>query len=263
VSIPTVDIRVKRAVCALVVGACVLFSAETHAQTSAPQKAIDGLQASSPKVRIVAISAIAKSKDPRARKLIEPLLTDSDGAVRAAAVDGLGRLGDPAALGALEAIREDADTTVQKVLLRVLPVLEKKRILVDIGEVQDITNNQVPGLMDELQAKVKAELERELGGAVTVRKGGVTKGYGLILGLRYIKQVKDGPNTILEVKCELTLVELPGKILRLSSNATAGAGVAGALPKRMEPELARDAVNACAPSLAKDFVDYARQRVLR
>jgi hypothetical protein len=61
----------------------------------------------------------------------------------------------------------------------------------------------------------------------------------------------------------MTLVELPGKILRLTSSATAAAGVDGEIPPSMEKELATDAINACAPSLAKDFIDYAQQRIRR
>lgn len=257
--------RWARACVAIALMTCALPAPSVHAQAAKPvaQKAIDSLSASSPKVRIVAVAAVAKSKDPRARALLEPLLADPDAAVRAAAVDGLGRIGDPAALAALEAHRADTDPTVQTVLQRVMPALEALRLNVDLGEVQDFTNGQVPGLMDELQKKVESALVKEMGGGISVKRGGVEKGYGLILGIRYVKQVKDGPNTLLEIKCELTLVELPGKILRLSSNATAGAGVEGAIPKRMEGELARDAIDACAPSLAKDFTDYAKQRIGR
>jgi hypothetical protein len=251
--------RVKRA---LLLALVVVFTSFA-ARADIPQKLKDGLQASSTKVRIVAISGIAKSDDPSARGLLEPMLADSDAAVRAAAVEGLGRVGDPAALKALERLRSENDDTVKKVLARVVPLLEALRVQVDVGELQDITKGQVPGLIEELQAKVKVALEKELGGQVLVKKGDVTKGYGFIIGLRYIKKYKDGANSILEVKCEGTIVEIPGKILRLSTNATAGAGLENQeIPKSMEAELARDGINACAESLAKDFADYARQRVL-
>jgi hypothetical protein len=233
------------------------------ARAEVPLKVRDGLTSPKPKVRIVAIAAVGKSKDPEARRLLEPLLADEDGAVRAAVVDAIGNLADPSALKSLEKVRDDKDPTVQAVLARVVPALEAMRINLDIGEVIDLTNNAYPGLVTRLQDKTEAALTSELGARASVKRGGVDKGYGLVLTIRYAKQVKDGPNTLLEVKCEMTLIELPGKILRLSSNATAAAGVAGALPKSMEAELARDAVDACAPSLAKDFADYARQRVGR
>ena len=50
----------------------------------------DGLTSSSPKVRIVAVSGISKSKDAHARELIEPLLKDSEPTVRVTVVEGLG-----------------------------------------------------------------------------------------------------------------------------------------------------------------------------
>lgn len=227
-----------------------------------PQKLKDALGSSSTKVRIIAAASVAKSGDAEARGLLEKLLRDPEATVRAAAVDGLAAIKDPGALPALRALKNDPDDAVRAIVGRGLLTLEALVIHVDIGDVEDLSGGSVPGVLPLLQNGVEAELRSALPG-FSIQRGGVVKGYGLLLKIRSIKRSKQDGNGILEIKCDMTLVELPGKILRLTSSATAGAGVDGDIPKAMEKELATDAINACAPALAKDFIDYAQQRIQR
>ncbi len=245
-----------RAASVLLLAIVVLTS--TSAAAAVPQKLKEGLASSSTKVRIIAIAGISKTGDAEARVLLEPLLTDAEASVRAAAVDGLANIKDPAALPALRWLQADPDPAVRKVVGRALATLEALVINVDIGDVEDLSDSGIPGLVALLQGGVEKELQTSMP-TLGVKRGGVVKGYGLLLKIRSVKRSKQGGSGVLEIKCDMTLIELPGKILRLSSSATAGAGVDGDIPPSMEKELAQDAINACAPSLAKDFIEFAQQ----
>ncbi len=257
-SIPTLDTRVKRF---LVVGSCFLLGATAHADVS--KRLRDGLSASSPKVRIVAVSAVARSKDPSARALLEPMLRDSDAAVRAAVIAGLGNLGDPAAVPALEALRDD-DDTVKAVLARVLPKLEALRVHVYIGTGEDKSGAGIGDLAQLLAEKTEASVRQRLGPAFDVHHDPSKESFGAAsLIIRSIDQHADGGNTFVDVQCELTLVEMPKRTLRGALASTASVGVAGPVSKKLMAELAHDGVNACAPELADDFVSYIRQHARR
>lgn len=235
------------------------------AGAAVPAMLKDGLKSPSAKVRIIAMASIAKinkGKDDEATALLIGMLTDPEASVRAAAVDAVSGRADPKVEAALAGLKDDADAAVRSLVAKRLAALDSKKILVDIGEAADLSNAGLTGLVALLQGGVEKALTEQLP-AVAVRRGGVAKGYGLLLNIRSVNRKTQGGNGILEVKCELMLVELPGKVFRASYNATAGAGVEGELPKNMEQELAKDAIDACAPSLAKDFIDYAQQRILR
>lgn len=224
-----------------------------------PQRLKDGLTSPSVKVRVIAVAALAKTKDAEAAALIRPMLNDSEGVVRAAAVDGLVFLKDVSALAAVTALAKDPSDAVRAVVARSVPLLEAMSIQVDVGDVGDLSGKASPALVSRLQSTFEAEL-RKLVKGVTLKRGGVSKGYGAILKVRSITRGKDGANEFLEIKCDMTLVEFPGKVLRVSSSAAAAAGVEGSLPVSMEADLANDAIDACAPSLAKDFADYLEGR---
>lgn len=269
VSILTFDTRVKRVwdalASALLLGVWVTaLLAAGGARAELPKKLLDGLASSSTKVRIVAVSSVARSKDPQARKLIEPLLTDSDPAVRAAVVEGLGRIGDPAALAALKGIAADQDGTVQSVLKRVVPALEALVISVYLGEAKDLSGSPLIGLADKLRREVKAALVAKLGAGYTMIEDPTKKSYGASpLNIRSVTRSKDGKTSFLEVKCELTLVEMPGNILRAALSSTAAVGVEGEISKKLEAELANDAIVACAPEVASDFAAYVKEHSRR
>ncbi|MBI1949482.1 MAG: HEAT repeat domain-containing protein [Deltaproteobacteria bacterium] len=263
------DTRVKRvraatiAVwCAVALGCVLLGAPALHAEL--PKKLLDGLASSSSKVRIVAVSNVARSKDPQARALIEPLLKDEDPAVRAAVIEGLGRIADPAALAALKGVAADQDGTVQAVLKRVVPALEALVVYVYVGEARDLSGGTMPGLADKLRRDVKSALLAKLGPGFIMIDDPSKKSYGATpLNIRSITRSKDGRTSFLEVKCELTLVEMPGNILRAALSSSAAVGVEGEISKKLEPELANDAVTACAPEVASDFVAYVKEHSRR
>jgi hypothetical protein len=234
------------------------------ARAEVSQKLKDGLTNESPKVRIVAAMGVAKTKDTTARTLLEPLLKDPDAAVRAAVVEALGRIGDPASVPAIEAIAKDSDETVLAVIKRVLPALKALQISVYIGDAKDVSNFGLPGMAEELRVKVKAEITKKLGPGYLIIDDASQKAYGANpIIIRSVAKTKDGGNSFLELKCEVTLVEMPQNILRAALASTAAVGVKGEIPKKLEPELARDALAACAPEIAGDFAAYVKERARR
>ena len=225
-----------------------------------PPRLKAGLSSSSVKVRVIAVAAIAKTKDPEATALVRPLLKDADGAVRAAAIDALRILKDVSLLPTIVAMKDDAVPAVRAVAARAEKALAAIGALeVDTGDVADLSGKANPALVASLQAQFEAEL-KTLSGGLDVKHGGVKKGYGALLRIRSISKAQDGGNEFMQIKCDMTLVELPGKVLRLSASANAGAGVEGAIPASMEADLIKDGIAACAPSLAKDFSEYIEQR---
>lgn len=246
---------------ALAFALAVFFALQASvAHAAIPARIKDGLASSSMKVRLIAIAAVAKTKDPDAAALLRPLIVDEAPLVRAAVVDGLAALRDVGSYTQIVALQEDKDPAVRASVKKALKVLDGAAIRVDIGDVADLSGRNFPGATKRLQDKFEAALGQLLRKDVLIARGGVDKGYGALLKIRAVTTgVTDG-NGMLEVKCDMTLVELPGKILRLTSTAAAAAGVEGKLPVAMEPELANDAIDACAPSLAKDFADYVEQR---
>lgn len=250
---------------ALAVAWVVLFTMGAGAaRAELPKKLLDGLASSSTKVRIVAVANVARSKDPAARALLEPLLADGDPAVRAAVVEGLGRIGDPAALKALSTLQADADATVQSVLKRVVPALEALVIHIYVGDAKDLSGSTLPGLADKLKREVRSALVAKLGPGFVMIDDPTKKSYGAApLNIRSVTRSKDGRTSFLEVKCELTLVEMPGNILRAALSSTAAVGVEGEISKKLEAELANDAIVACAPEVASDFAAYVKERSRR
>lgn len=227
----------------------------TPTDAAVPVRLRDGLASPSVKVRVIAVAAVARTKDAEAALLLRPMLADPEPAVRAAAVDGLVALKDVAAAAAIAKLKDDPDAAVRTVVGRGLPKLSAAFIAVDTGDLSDLSGKASPELLDRMRSTFEAELQKQAGG-VQIQRGGVQKGLGAILKIRSIKKGSDGANEFIELKCDLTLVELPGKILRVSSMANAAASVEGKMPAKMEAELAQDGVDACARSLAKDFADY-------
>ncbi len=237
---------------------CAMCTA-SNAEAAVPARMRDGLSSSSMKVRLIAIAAIAKTRDLEAAALLRPLIADEAPLVRAAVIDGLAVLKDISAYTAIAGLQADPDPAVRSSVKKALKLFDSTAVFVDIGDVADMSGRSFPGLRNRLQDKFETALNQLLKNNVIVARGGIEHGYGALLKIRAITAgVTDG-NGILEVKCDMTLVELPGKILRLTSSAAAAAGVEGKMSAKIEPELANDAVDACAPSLARDFADYIEQ----
>ncbi len=243
-----------------VVALLALLTLSSSVPAAIPQRLKDGLSSQSVKVRVIAVAAIAKTKDPEAMALVRPLLKDSDGAVRAAAIDALSALKDVTSLSTIVAMKDDPVPAVRAIAARAEKALAAiGAIEVDIGDVSDLSGKANPTLVGSLQTLFEDELKK-LSGGLNVKRGGVKKGYGALLRIRSISKEQDGGNEFMQIKCDMTLVELPGKVLRLTSSANAGAGVEGTIPPAMEADLVKDGIVACAPSLAKDFSDYIEQR---
>jgi hypothetical protein len=238
-------------------------------------KIADKLHADSVRVRISAVVAASKSGADNARSLLEAKLRDDKAApVRAAAVEGLERIGDPAALAAVRKARKDKSALVRRLAERAVTVLQAKKkaglrrspssqgpaVPIDLSDVTDLSGGQYGDVASALRAQVKAGIESDSRRAWKVSTSPLRKGYGLITRVRAIKPFSQGGVNGLEVRCEMTVVKLPGKQLRLSLRANAAAGVQGELREQSKPGLVRDGIKACAPALAKDFVDYAFAR---
>jgi hypothetical protein len=231
-----------------------------------------GLESDKPRVRIATIVAISKSGDENATRYLLGMLSDADATVRAAACEALMKRGDVTALPAIRALDGDKSGLVKKVAKKAVTELEKsaknsgvvvpsgRLVLADVSEATDGSEKAAPGVVDRLREGVKSALAAESRVVFDVRDTKQKEGFGLKLRIRSIDEsVQDGVSVV-SVKCEMTLVKLPENALRLQSTATAGAGIEGALTDRYRAELQRDAVDACAPELAKDFVEYALTR---
>ena len=230
-------------------------------RAAVPEKLRAALLSSSSKVRIIAVASVARSGDAESGNLIVALLKDPEPAVRGAAADALAYLRDPAALVALHPLINDADGAVRAIAGRSIAALTELVVQIDIGAVEDRSQAGMVGLVPLLQSGVEKELKRALP-TFAVLRGGVSKGFALLLTIRSVTRSEQDGGGAVEVKCDMTLVELPSKVLRLTSSATAATGVDGAMSKTMEQELASDGVTACAPALAMDFVLFAQQRML-
>lgn len=244
-----------------IVAACVLafWVAAGPASAAIPARLREGLAASSVKVRLIAVAAVARTKDAEAAALLRPLLADESPVVRAAVVDSLAALVDVAAYAVIAGLQKDPDAAVRTAAGKALKVLDNASVRVDIGDVADLSGRNYPGVTERLRDRFRLAVESDLKQGVVVGTTAVDKGYGAILKIRTVTTGMSDGNGMLEVKCDMTLVEMPGKILRLTASASAAAGVEGKLPAAMEPELANDAIDACAPSLARDFADYVEQ----
>ena len=145
-----------------------------------------------------------------------------------------------------------------------VPALTALQVSVFVGKGQDFSDSGIGDLADLLQNKTRAAIAQKLGAGFLVHDDAGKKSFGASpLVIRSIKQRADGPNTFVDVKCELTLVDMPQNILRAALATTASVGVAGPVGKKLENELAHDAVNACAPELADDFVAYVKEHSRR
>ncbi|MFZ9888216.1 MAG: HEAT repeat domain-containing protein [Myxococcota bacterium] len=277
--------RARAVVCAVVTAASMLWAA-TGVAAPAPPKVLNALRADDDRVRVAAVVALTKSRADNARQLLEAVAAgDPAAVVRAAAVEGLGRLGDPLALPAARAALDDEAELVQRAARKVIVVLERAAkqhprrgrdpgadgsttpqglsVTVDVSNVEDLSSAGIPGLAARLQQRLLEELKRDRRRPWDVQSSPQTSGYGLLARNRSVTPFQDEGMEGLEVHCDVTVVQLPSKSIRLSLRAAAAAGVDGELGDDMRSSLAADGVDACAPALAKDFLDYAVERAGR
>lgn len=276
--------------CALLVISPILWEMPAYSQSQAeiPSSVLQGLKSAQPRVRIAALVAVAKLKHPNSRALIEEKLGDSDNTVRAAAVDALGQLGDPAALASIRPLVNDSDALVKSTADSTIKLLDKIRleqekskslaqnpssganatpVVIPAGSVgvhmdatTDLSGRNFAGLTNQLTTLFSKNVQTKGGNKYVLTEGKLDKGFGVALKIRKITTNNGSSESFVDVKCDMTVTELPGNALRLAANANASVGIEGSLDPATELDLANDGVKECAPSLAQDFVEYMKKK---
>lgn len=270
---PAIRLRPRpRAALWLVLASALLWALAASAAKTVPAKVMRALESDDVRVRIAAVVAVSKSGAENARAILEAKLkSDESPPVRAACVEGLARIGDPLALPAVKAALEDKAALVRKVAREAVVTLEAKiatsykkpnemPVPVDVSDVRDLSDAGIPGLDKALQKHLVENLLRDERRNWQVSTAPLKQGYGLLVKVRSITPFAQDDIEGLEVACDITVVKLPDKALRLSLTATAAAGVRGKLKESAKASVAMDGIQACAAALAKDFLDYAFQR---
>jgi hypothetical protein len=254
-----------------------LLYAQNGYGQSLPTKALIGLESEHKRVRIVSIQAISKSKDRRARRIIEGMLSDSSPTVRAVAAEALGDLKDEASTSALKKASADKSKIVRASALKALLTIQgggkgtasqstsnksgTPSISTEVTLAEGSSPNVPQKLLTAYRKAVVDALRKNTRRRFDISKSRVERGYGLRLSIQSYRVYKEKGASIVEVKCRMNLVRLPGNTLRLSAKALAGVGVEGNITPKDEAQFAKEAVAQCGPELAKDFVDYAISRI--
>ena len=239
-----------------------LFPLSAFAQ-NVPDKVKAALDSRSSRVRIAAIAAISKSKAIDAQGLIETKLKDDTATVRAAAVEALARIGNSKSIALVKQMRTDKSKLVKKIVEQSLVILEAKqrsakspRVKVRVFDVLNTTGLDLGDAEKQFRTLVDGALNNETRRRFELQDDAKSKGYGLMLKISAMKPFAQDAVKGVQVDCEVTVVELPSKNLRMNSRATTGAGIEGDLSDKMKVELTGDAISACAPALVEDFVDF-------
>jgi hypothetical protein len=239
--------------------ACIGVAATSPATAVVPPRLQEGLRSTSVKVRVVSVTAIARTKDKDAALAVRPLLADPEPAVRAAAVDALVTLNDTASIAAIAQLKADPDDAVRAVATRAFDALVVAVVKIDV---RDLSGQVAAPQLAQLAAAFGDELRKTADGVV-VDQELTGRGFGALVRVRSLNKTRDGASESITASCELTLVELPANALRLSATADATAGLDGTIPKTMMGELVGDAMTACAPPLAQDAKAYLLRRAKR
>lgn len=264
--------RICRVFAALALSWALLLAFSAAAASAVPPKVLEALGSDDVRVRVAAVVAVSKSGADNARLILETVARkDPAPPVRAAAIEGLERLGDPLALAAVRAALDDKAALVRKVARQAVAVLEAKTVAaykrpggmpvpIDLSDVRDLSGAGLPGLDKQLQSRLVEELNKDARRNWQVSTTPLKQGYGMLAKVRSITPFTQGDVSGFEITCDVTIVKLPGKALRLSLTATAAAGRKGKVNDDAKAGIASDGIDACAPALAKDFLDYAFQR---
>ena len=229
-----------------------------------PAKLEAALAAKSSRVRIAAIAAVGRSDGDNAGVLLRRMLGDKIATVRAAAVEALGNVGElEQSAIALKRMSKDKSPLVRKInvqALKKLALREKLRgneaVNVHLFAVRNSTGQEIPEALALLKNTVVSSLKKDIRHRFGIQPDSSQKGFGLMLKIKGIKPFAQDDVTGEQVDCEVTVVELPSKNLRMNSVASTGAGISGTLSDAMKKELTGDAILACAPALVDDFADF-------
>lgn len=259
-------VRCFRLVRAFVFGFCLISCSHVQAQ---PAPITAALKSDKPRVKIAAMIALSKSRKKYARPLIVKMLKDRDPSVRAAAAESLGILGDIKALSALRAHNDVAPfvaTHVERATV-ILEAKEKRQAgknpnakTVVVMPVKDFSKKVPKNLLDKLHNGFIAGLRRERAIPFDVYKTQRKSGFGAILSIGSVDEMRQGALNILTVTCDMTVVKLPQNALQMQASATAGGGFKSALNTSQKRELMNDGITECIPSLLGDFVDFIKKK---
>lgn len=212
------------------------------------------------KVRIQAASALAARQDPYALSALEQLLGDREPLVRAAACDALMAQGNPAALAAVDRLTSDPDDLVRKrarLTVRVLNAQKKNAARAAAGSVavesvSDVSKSGFAGLDEALRSGLSNALANQ---AISLKA--LTRRYALFVQVRAVEQHIGDSESSVQVRCQLTVAELPRRTLRLSTQVAANATIDGRLAGTELQQTARDAARSAGVELGHEFTTWA------
>ncbi len=214
------------------------------------------------KIRIQAAAVLAKQGDPASRLPIEDLLDDKHDLVRAAACDALATLDDPGALPALQAVLRDENDTVRRrarLAIRLLKATRKRAgqkdsaaAKVKIDMVTDASKAGIAGLDQALRRGLEEGLQEHADALGKLRRR-----YQLIAQVRSVERKVSAKQSKVTVKCQITVVELPRRTMRLSTQVTAAAALDGRASKGELGGLAGDVAIGAGVELIREFSDWA------
>lgn len=211
------------------------------------------------KVRIQAAAALATSGDARSLDALLNLLHDPEALVRAATCDALIALGDPAALDAMQALFNDSDTLVRRRARLGVQTLHGLSRLQQTakGSVQlDLPVDNSGGDFGDLATVLRRGLEEKLRERSTALST-LRKRYRLLSQIRKVERYPEADGEVIEVHCDLTILELPSQALRLSNQVTASVMSAGLTDQVERRELAEAATEEAGRRLIEDFASWA------
>ncbi len=233
----------------------------------APKAATKKTAKKSVKSTVKDVLAAAALKGPKGTAALVVYLSAPSAAVRKTAASKLGDRGDPSADAALAPLSKDKSAAVREAAKRARAKLHassatvKKKIVVEVPLATALAEDVPPAATEQLTKLVRSAIIADPRRPFLIKeKVGKEPGYSLLLTIRSATDGKQGNVNLVEARCELTLLALPARALRLSSSASAAAGIEGSMSKSERTELLGDAVGACAPALAADFLDYAISR---
>ena len=268
------NLRPKRLIHMLIFIAINSILSSPLAAKKAPKKVYKALHSHYYKVRIQAVAMLAKSTDPRAADAIAGMLKDPETMVQVAACDALTAIGKPEHIKLIKALLQSKDDLLRRRARLAIRVLKKKRpqrgtkpqpakrkavaAKADSKKViqLDVAKDRSKSGFDALAKTLQQGLEE----AKKTRRAAlqaVSKSYLIIPQISTVRPHISDTESRIDVSCHITVVELPQKSLRLSTQVTAAAAQSGRASHADQQELAQDATRAAGEALMNEFVAWA------